>query len=114
MVRRPVARGLTLAGFRVLQATNTAEARREIDNPMIQIDAIVLDLLLPGTPGWVLLWQLRQDAPSMPVIILTGVLSDDVDLTGARKVLLKPIGYNSIIDALDEVLHPVTGLHPAR
>ena len=61
-------------GYRVSTASNAGEARQVVDNDPPQL--ILSDLQLEETDGLQLIEQLRKQLPSVPVILLTGVLFD--------------------------------------
>jgi len=57
-------------GFVVAEAGSGEEALRSVRGE--RPDAIVLDLKMPGMGGIETLWRIREIAPAVPVIILTG------------------------------------------
>ena len=61
-------------GFRVSTASNATEAKRLVENEAP--DLIISDLQLEDTDGLHLIEELRVLMPSVPVILLTGVLFD--------------------------------------
>ena len=67
-VRRLIQRSLREEGFRVVTASNGAEALRIFGE--VRPDIVVLDLLLPDTDGFELLRQMREWYP-IPAIILS-------------------------------------------
>ena len=67
-VRRLIQRSLREEGFRVVTASNGAEALRIFGD--VRPDIVVLDLLLPDTDGFEVLRQMREWDP-IPAIILS-------------------------------------------
>ncbi len=65
-------------------------------------DIVLTDLLMPGMSGWELLAAVRQRAPRMPVIIITGTpaVGDPRAAQPGVAVLKKPID----VKALDETI----------
>ena len=61
---------LTQRGWEVVVATTVAEALEAIKS---ELDAIILDLILPDGEGEVLLRQLREESRRVPVAVTTGV-----------------------------------------
>jgi DNA-binding NtrC family response regulator len=57
--------------YEVVEASGGATARRLVESQ--PVDAVVLDLLLPEVDGLEVLQELRAIAPSLPIVILTGV-----------------------------------------
>ncbi|HZZ77553.1 MAG TPA: response regulator transcription factor [Gemmataceae bacterium] len=68
-------------------------------------DVIVLDLLLPGEPGLVLLEKIRKDGINTPVLILTALGSVDDRVTGLKKggddYLVKPFQMAELLARLE-------------
>jgi DNA-binding NtrC family response regulator len=65
---------LTAAGYRVTGVSTLAEALRVVqdDSPNL----ILTDLQLEDTDGFEVIDQLKEVAPAIPVILLTGMLFD--------------------------------------
>jgi DNA-binding response OmpR family regulator len=98
-VRTSVARGLREAGFAV-DATGDGEEGLWFARTG-EYDAIVLDLMLPGTDGLTILRRLRDDANAVPVLVLTAkdTVRDRVrglDL-GADDYLVKPFAFDELL-----------------
>lgn len=55
----------------------------------LQIDALLIDLALPGLNGMMVLERLRETAPGMPVVIMSGFPVLDVYARGAKGYLEK-------------------------
>ncbi|HEV2274628.1 MAG TPA: PAS domain S-box protein [Acidobacteriaceae bacterium] len=81
-----------------------------------RIDAILLDLSLPGLHGWETLRLLRDDrrTASIPVVVLSafGVLNEPEIEKAADAWLHKPLEEETLLLELARVLHP--GSDPAR
>jgi len=67
---------------------------------------------MPGMSGVELLPKLRELAPNVPVIALSGHIPDTAALVGARLILQKPLGYAQLVDALERVMG-ATGNSPS-
>jgi len=74
---------------------------------------VVTDVHMPDIDGLGLLRTLRQEDPTLPVIVVTGVevgptgtLSAMATRLGARHVLLKPVGLLAFRRAVRDVLGP--------
>jgi len=65
-------------------------------------DIVLTDLLMPGMSGWEVLAAVRQRAPRMPVIIITGTpaVGDPRAAQPGVAVLKKPVD----VKALDETI----------
>jgi two-component system, OmpR family, response regulator len=72
-----------------------------------RFDVIILDLLIPGEPGMVLLANLRKQGVKTPVLILTalGSVEDRVKglQTGADDYLVKPFALPELLARIDAI-----------
>jgi len=75
------------------------------------IDAVVTDLYMPQMDGIEICRTIRQIAPHIPVICLTGSTSpgrdsclDAMMLLGAKAVLTKPIEQRALVDVLHNAI----------
>jgi PAS domain S-box-containing protein len=90
--RELMARHLTRAGFRVVQAANgraALEAARE-ERP----DVITLDVLMPEMDGWEVLKELKSDRDLADIPVIMATITDQRNLgiaLGASEYLTKPI-----------------------
>ncbi len=73
-----------------------------------EVDAMVLDVRMPGMNGLEVLACLQESHPSLPVILLTAYidLKDAVSAMkhGARDYLEKPVDLDELVVAVDEAL----------
>src|SRR5262249_47540468 len=80
------------AGFHPLEATNGSEALEQARDH--EVDAVVLDLKLADEDGIDVLRRLREQDPTLPVVMLTGhgTVEHAVQATrlGAYDFVLKP------------------------
>jgi len=85
--------------FNVIEASHGEEALKILKKAH-QIDLVILDERLPGTKGTVLLKDVRQVAPEIPVVILTGYSNKDVAVDAlrgeAKDIIEKPLNLESI------------------
>ena len=81
-------------------------------------DAIVLDLMLPGLPGYEVCKRLRSEGCWTPILILTA--RDGVDAEargldlGADDYLRKPFSYTVLIARLNALLRRAAPARPAK
>ena len=91
-IRRILARELENLGLKTHACEDAAAARKLLKD--VDPDVIVLDVRLPGVKGDVFLEELRQTAPRVPVIMLTGHANIDLAVkcmkSGAVDLLTKP------------------------
>ena len=99
------------AGFDVV-AVDRAEAglRAHADMP---VDAIVLDLALPGADGLELLRALRADGDTTPVVIVTARGTEEQRIdgleSGADDYVVKPFSVRELGARVDAVLRRAAG-----
>jgi DNA-binding response OmpR family regulator len=87
-------------GFAVHPAATLADADKAINTEELRIDAIILDIGLPDGDGLDYCIRLRKRGHKMPIIILTGVDSEDkvaqgLD-SGANDYITKPFRSNEL------------------
>jgi CheY-like chemotaxis protein len=106
-IRTVVSGHLTRQGYKVIEATSGEEALNIASEQ--PIEAILLDLYMPGLSGWETLQRLRNnpDTVDIPVVILS-VLSSSLQshLSGdAQGWVQKPFNENLLFAELGRVLH---------
>lgn len=108
LLRGVLARSLEMCGHSIVQASNGQEG---LDlYRAAPSDLVITDLVMPVKEGVETIVQLRQRAPQLPIIAMSGgVANSNVYLTiaakiGARRVLAKPFTPRQLLDAVDEVL----------
>lgn len=106
LIREPLARALGLAGWEAETALDGEAALARL--AAAPVDAVVLDIMLPGKDGLSVLSELRARGDATPVILLTarGDVRDRVrglDL-GADDYLAKPFHVEELLARLRAVL----------
>ncbi len=105
-IRRGIADALDISGYAVLQAsrgdTGLEQALKE------NYDLLLLDLVLPGRDGLVILEELRRVRPTTPVIILTARGEEHDRLRGFRlgadDYVVKPFSVRELLARVEAVL----------
>ncbi|MBB5330168.1 response regulator [Tunturiibacter gelidoferens] len=110
-IRTVVAEHLTRQGYTVVEANSGEQAL--ILAAEHQVEAILLDLYMPGLSGWETLQRLRNNpvTANIPVVVLS-VLSSTLrpQLTGdAQGWVQKPFNENLLFAELGRVLHQGEG-----
>ena len=72
VVREVTSQVLQSAGYRVLTAKNAAEAIRVYDQRSSEVELLLTDVVLPGESGRVLAAKLRQENPTLNILLVTG------------------------------------------
>lgn len=89
--REHVARVLQKHGYETAESAHVLEAIDHIDT--FQPDVIVLDMMLPGSNGLVLLHELQShsDLASIPIVVMT--TRSDISIAE-----LRPYGVKTVLD----------------
>jgi two-component system OmpR family response regulator len=110
-----LARGLRGAGYAVDVASDGDEALFQAN--VYEYDAVVLDLMLPGTDGFAVCDQLRRSGSWQPVLMLTardGVEDRIRGLdTGADDYLVKPFAFDELLARLRALIRRGPSERPA-
>ncbi|MGE0792490.1 MAG: ATP-binding protein, partial [Sandaracinaceae bacterium] len=114
-VRRVTVRALGAYGFSVVQAENATEALARLRGPSPGVDIVVSDMVMPGMTGLELREALRDIAPALPVLFVSGysarVLSDHGIDRDSVRIVEKPFSPESLARAVFETL---SGSPPGR
>jgi len=95
---------LTAAGYRVIAVEDGVDALRQLET--IHPGIIVLDLALPRLSGRDVQQELASHAETrdIPILVVTGTETRDLDTTGFACVLDKPIRPHTLVAAVAECL----------
>ena len=89
-VREIVRRALTAVGYRILEATDGADALRQWESHATGIDLVLTDMVLPGMTGRDLAAELLRRRPGLRVIIMSGYTGETYP---ALDLLPDRVGY---------------------
>ena len=113
MVRRALSRQLRAAGFDSLEAKSGAEGlamlRQAVTGLSGGVSVVLLDLSMPGMSGEQVLEHLRVQAPSLPVVVLSGHIANPDALSDASAILQKPATQAQLVTTLRQVQQPEAG-----
>ena len=88
--------------FEVKTAARCAEGMAVVASGWPHV--VVLDVMLPDTDGMVCLGRIKQEAPRLPVVMLTGHASLEASLQGlehgASDYCLKPIELDELVEKI--------------
>lgn len=95
---------LTLEGFTVITAEDGVDALERIEEQ--KVGAVVLDLGLPRLPGEDVGRELAShpNLQSIPIIVVTGRDTGNLDPTSVACVLRKPVTAEALIKAITDCL----------
>ncbi len=100
---------LTRRGMDVVTAPDGQTALNLLDQAMLEgqtFEIVVMDVRMPGMDGLETLRHMKEKAPKIPVILLTGhacmgVAVQGLDL-GAYDYMLKPVAISELIIKMEE------------
>lgn len=104
-----LARGLSLNGYQVLQATRMEDA---LSYGGALVDAVLTDIIMPGMDGYEGIERLKRNWPDVPVIAMSagaGESARDTTLLkaraiGADAILQKPFPIEALVSKIEYLL----------
>jgi len=108
-VRAFASRALRLRGYTVLEADSAEEALKTLEDPALEVDIFVTDVVMPGMdgPSWVR--QALLDRPHVRVIFVSGYAEECLTESHARipnsVFLPKPFSLNDLTATVQGQLH---------
>lgn len=108
-VRAFASRALRMRGYTVLEAENAEEALKTLEDPSLEVDIFVTDVVMPGMdgPSWVR--QALLTRPDVRVIFVSGYAEDCLTEGQARipnsVFLPKPFSLNDLTTTVQGQLH---------
>jgi PAS domain S-box-containing protein len=108
VVRDYAKAALERAGYRVLTASDGGEGLAIFAEHRPEIDAVLLDLTMPRLDGPEVLRELRNQAPDVPVLIMSGFTDEEVAIRfegiGASGFIRKPFAAHDLAAHLRRLL----------
>ncbi len=105
-MQRACSRVLTKAGHMVTCAETGDAGLQEISSGAGSFDVVLLDQLMPGMSGMDALARIKTIAPNLPVIIITGSVTEEtaaeIVKKGASDCLPKPFNPEQLRNAIDK------------
>jgi two-component system sensor histidine kinase/response regulator len=105
-IREGCRRALTPHGFEVEVAENAAMGLRKLREN--RFDVLLLDIMMPGMSGLEMLQQVRQLAPDIIVIIITGYATVELSVQaiheGAHDFIAKPFTSELLLQVINREL----------
>ncbi len=105
-IRERITRLCKLEKIEAVAAENGLSARRILENDVF--DAVITDLYMPGLDGLALLKWIREEGPSIPVIILSGHgdIADAVEAMklGAQDYIVKPCNPEELMMRVTRII----------
>jgi len=101
---------LEKAGYNPILAENGEEAisiLRSGDN-MINVGVILCDIRMPKVNGIECIKFLRQQAPGIPIVVITGYpdseLAGKLIAQGVKEYLVKPVDKEKMLDVINKIV----------
>ena len=108
-VRAFASRALRMRGYTVLEAENAEAALKTLEDPRLEVDIFVTDVVMPGMdgPSWVT--QALETRPNVRVIFVSGYAEDYLSETQARVpnsvFLAKPFSLTDLTATVQGQMH---------
>ena len=97
-------------GYRVICAADGAEGLARASACAGELRVVVTDLMMPRLDGFATAAALRQLAPGLPVIAMTGYagpeMGDRIRAAGIDRLIAKPFEPDELLGAIEEMLRP--------
>jgi PAS domain S-box-containing protein len=107
-VREILIQTLAGAGFRVLQACDGEQALELASAAAGALDLVVTDMIMPRMGGRELAQRLRQSAPELPVLVVSGYAPETAyprgDIETERHFLQKPFTREQLLQRVQAIL----------
>lgn len=95
-------------GYTVSVSTTSPGALQLVMKDPGKYDLLLTDLTMPGLSGRELIQKILQHVPTLPIIVLTGMIDSEIERElydlGVKEVLEKPLVDDELIEAVDRVL----------
>ena len=110
---------LQLANYRVVTATTVEEAWKILEGQQHKIELVLTDVVMPGSvDGEEFAERLHQLEPGLPVLFVTGALSETdprtMMMVEKQQLLRKPFFPKQLIDFVGAQLHKESSSSVAR
>ncbi|MHB8788345.1 MAG: hybrid sensor histidine kinase/response regulator [Desulfobulbaceae bacterium] len=104
-------------GYRVTVCDDPVQAVAMIREDKDRFDLVISDQTMPAMTGSELLAEILQIRPDLPVILSTGyseqLTEDKARQLGARRLMMKPVLFRQLGEAVRQVLDDSAGKSPA-
>jgi len=95
-------------GYRVTTLASSVEAQAEFASRPQEFDLVLTDMAMPGMPGDVLAYKIRQLRPDIPILMCTGfsekLTPERAKAVGIGKIIMKPLLFRELATSIREFL----------
>ncbi len=97
-------------GFRVIEATNGEEAIEMLhsENNLVNVGLMLCDIRMPKVNGVEAIDYLKQHAPGIPIVVVTGYpdtqLATELMKKGVKDYLVKPVEREKLLQVVDNII----------
>jgi CheY-like chemotaxis protein len=105
-VRQILDRMLTSLGHKIIAAENGEQALERVQDPTVEIDLLVTDVVMPGMSGGELAHQIQINRPLVKIIFVSGYADDELVRRGAVEgapLVKKPFTIHGVRDAINRL-----------
>ncbi len=109
-VREVIRIHLDVNGYNILEAENGEDAiniLRSEDN-MVNVGLILCDIRMPKVNGIECIDFLRQEAPSIPIVVVTGYpdteMATQLMKKGVKDYLVKPVERQKLLETVEQLV----------
>jgi two-component system chemotaxis response regulator CheY len=109
-VREVVKMFLESAGYTVVEAQDGEDgiSRMKEGANLLQVGLIITDIRMPKVNGVEAIHYIQENAPSKPIIVLTGYPDTDLAISllkgGVKEYLVKPVDKKVLLEKVKKVL----------
>lgn len=108
LIRKYIAEILKVMGFQVLVAEDGLQALQIFRGQWRELDAVILDLVMPGCTGKTVFHAMKAINPDVRCLLISGYSANkdirELLASGVRAFLKKPITMETLAEKLNQVL----------
>ena len=101
---------LETGNYMVIEANDGEEGIKKMKEGanLLQVGLIITDIRMPKVNGVEMIEYLRANAPSKPILVVTGYAEPDLAISllrkGVKEYLVKPVEMNVLLEKVKKIL----------